>query len=194
MTAVVAATTCCGSVAAATLRGASLVAGAVLPVTRGALYERRLVGMDASDVSALAGARRGQSAPSCECENGEIKLLPLENGVSRGAMAYLKVEKPHFLFLEGSTGAVAAADVATVALPDTSAAHIASSVDRLVASTPAPAPGARSSAASAALGEGGVGPHLSGGPPPVAFFFLLLYGRRVLRCRRGRKSLLLTQP
>jgi hypothetical protein len=109
-------------------------------------------------------------------------------------MAYLKVEKPRFLFLEGSTGAVAAADVTTVALPDTSAAHIASSVDRLAASTPAPAPGARSSAASATLGEGGAGSHLSGGPAPVAFFFLLLYGRRVLRRRRGRKSLLLTQP
>jgi hypothetical protein len=67
MTAVVAATTCCGSVAAATLCGASLVAATVLPVTRGALYEHRLMGMDASDVSALAGARGGgQSAPSRE--------------------------------------------------------------------------------------------------------------------------------
>jgi hypothetical protein len=59
VTAVVAAVTCCGSVAAATLRGASLVAVAVLPVTRGALDERRLVGMDASALSALAGARGG---------------------------------------------------------------------------------------------------------------------------------------
>jgi hypothetical protein len=31
-------------------------------------------------------------------------------------MTYLKVKKPHFLFLKGSTGAVAAADVAIVAL------------------------------------------------------------------------------
>jgi hypothetical protein len=31
-------------------------------------------------------------------------------------MDFLKVEKPRFLFLEGSAGAVAAADVATVAL------------------------------------------------------------------------------
>jgi hypothetical protein len=54
MTTVVAVATCCGSVAAATLRGASLVAAAVLPVTRGALDERRLVGMDASTLSTLA--------------------------------------------------------------------------------------------------------------------------------------------
>jgi hypothetical protein len=45
MNAVVAAATCCGPIAAATLRGASLAATAVLSVTRGALDERRLVGM-----------------------------------------------------------------------------------------------------------------------------------------------------
>jgi hypothetical protein len=59
ITAVVAVATCCGSVAAATLRGASLVAAAVLPVTRGALDERRLMGTNASDLSALADARGG---------------------------------------------------------------------------------------------------------------------------------------
>jgi hypothetical protein len=59
MTAVVAAGTCCGFVAVATLRGASLVAAVVLPVTRGALDEHRLVGTDASDLSALASARGG---------------------------------------------------------------------------------------------------------------------------------------
>jgi hypothetical protein len=37
-------------------------------------------------------------------------------------MAYLRVEKPRFLFLEGSTGAEATTDVTTVALSDTSAA------------------------------------------------------------------------
>jgi hypothetical protein len=41
------------------LRGASLVAAAVLPVTRGALDERCLVGMDAFDLNTLAGARGG---------------------------------------------------------------------------------------------------------------------------------------
>jgi hypothetical protein len=48
---------CCGYAAAATLRGASLVVVAVLPVTRGALDERRLMGTDASALSTLAGAR-----------------------------------------------------------------------------------------------------------------------------------------
>jgi hypothetical protein len=56
MTAVVAIATCCGSVAAATLRGSSLVAAVVLPVTLGALDERRLVGADVPNLSALAGA------------------------------------------------------------------------------------------------------------------------------------------
>jgi hypothetical protein len=49
--------TCCASAAAATLRGASVVAAAILPVTRGVLDERRLVGMDASALCALVGAR-----------------------------------------------------------------------------------------------------------------------------------------
>jgi hypothetical protein len=59
MTAVVAVATCCGSVAVAALRGASLVAIAALPVTLGALDERHLVGMAASDLSTLAGVRGG---------------------------------------------------------------------------------------------------------------------------------------
>jgi hypothetical protein len=59
MTAVVVATTCCGSAVAAALREASLVAVAALPVTCGALDECRLVGMDVSALSAFAGARGG---------------------------------------------------------------------------------------------------------------------------------------
>jgi hypothetical protein len=59
MTAVVAVATCCGSAAAAALCGGSPVAAAVLPVTLDALDERLLVGTDASDLSALAGARGG---------------------------------------------------------------------------------------------------------------------------------------
>jgi hypothetical protein len=67
MTVIVAVATCCGSVATATLRGGSLVVTAVLLVTLDALDERRLVGMDAPDLSALAGARGGgRSAPPCE--------------------------------------------------------------------------------------------------------------------------------
>jgi hypothetical protein len=64
-------------------------------------------------------------------------------------MAYLRVEKPRFFFLEGSVGAEATADAANVAPLDasaaragTSAACAASSVDRPAAGTSAPAPGA----------------------------------------------------
>jgi hypothetical protein len=59
MNAVVVAAACCGYAATATLRGASPVAVAAPPVTRGALDERRLVGMDASALNAFAGARGG---------------------------------------------------------------------------------------------------------------------------------------
>jgi hypothetical protein len=59
VTTVVAVATCCGSITMATLRGGSLVAAAVLPVTLGTLDERCLVGTDAYDLSALAGARGG---------------------------------------------------------------------------------------------------------------------------------------
>jgi hypothetical protein len=103
-------------------------------------------------------------------------------------MAYLRVEKLHFLFLEGSAGAEATTDTATVTPPDasvaragtsvervgTSAACAASPVDRPAVGAPVPAPGACSSAASAALGEGGAGSHLSGGPAPHHFPLPLL--------------------
>jgi hypothetical protein len=113
--------------------------------------------------------------------------------VPGGADAYLKVEKPCFLFLGGSTGIVAAADVATAAPPDTStaragtsavragasaaragtsAARAASLLDCLATGAPAPVPGAVSSATSAALGEGAQAPTSLGelvphcSPPP----------------------------
>jgi hypothetical protein len=47
--------------------------------------------------------------------------------------------------------------------------HVASLVSCLAAGTPAPASGTVSSAASAALGEGGEGSHLSGEPGPHRF-------------------------
>jgi hypothetical protein len=92
-------------------------------------------------------------------------------------MAYLRVEKPRFLFLEGSADAKATAVTATVASPDasaartgTSAARVASSVDRPAAGASAPAPGTCSSTAFAALGEGGAGSHLSGGACPPSLY------------------------
>jgi hypothetical protein len=113
--------------------------------------------------------------PPCEHEDKKIKLPPLEDMVSRGVVAYLRVEKPRFLFLGGSTGVVATADVATATPRVTSAAQAGASAVRvgspaaraaslmgcLATGTPAPAPGAISSAASVALGEGGAGSHLS---------------------------------
>jgi hypothetical protein len=97
-------------------------------------------------------------------------------------MAYLRVEKPHFLFLVGSVGAKAMTVAATVAPPDasvartgTSTARAASFVDRPTAGASAPAPGACSSAASTALGEGGAGSHLSEGAcPPIALLLFFL--------------------
>jgi hypothetical protein len=84
-------------------------------------------------------------------------------------MAYLRVEKPRFLFLEGSAGPEAAASAATVAPLDASAARAgtsavcaSSSVDRPAAGAPASAPGTCCSTASATLGEGGADSHLSG--------------------------------
>jgi hypothetical protein len=56
--AVVTAASCCDPVAASVPRGGSLVVVAP-PIARGTLDECRLVGTDASDLSALAGAREG---------------------------------------------------------------------------------------------------------------------------------------
>jgi hypothetical protein len=137
------------------------------------------VGTDVPDLNTLAGVRSGTIGAALSTRRQEFELRPFETQASEEEIAYLKVEKPRFLFLEGSGDAVVAADVTTATLLDTSAARTgasaaraASSVDRLLAGAPAPAPSVCSSAASAALGEGGAGPHLSGGLPPVAFFLL----------------------
>jgi hypothetical protein len=107
----------------------------------------------------------------------KIRLLPLETGASEGATAYLKVEKPHLLFLEGSTDAVVAAGVAPAVLPDASVAcagasagRAASSVDRLAAGASALTPGTCYPAACAARGEGGTSSHLSEGTFPPSLY------------------------
>jgi hypothetical protein len=138
-----------------------------------ALDERLLVGTDVPDLSTLAGARSGTIGATLSTRRQKFELQPFETRVSGEATAYLKVEKPRFLFLEGSAGAVAAAGGAVTALPDASAAHAgasaacaASSVERLAAGTSTLAPGTCTSVASVALGEGGAGSHLSGACPP----------------------------
>jgi hypothetical protein len=174
-----AATSCCDPVASAAHRGGSLAAAA-LSSTCDALNERRLVGTDVPDLSTLAGARSTTVGAALRARRYEIELQPLEIRTFGGATAYLKVEKPRFLFLEGSTGVVVAGVVATAALLDTSAAHAGASVACAIPSTECPvagastpAPGACSSTASAALGERGAGSQLSGGAPPITLFFLL---------------------
>jgi hypothetical protein len=123
-----------------------------------------------------------------------------------GAVAYLRVENPRFLFLGGSVDVVAAAGVATASPPvvpaaraGASAARVASLVGCLEVGTPAPAPGAVSSAASAALGEGGEGSHLSGRvcPPSLSTSsssddeYSEVAGEESPYCSRSRNSSLL---
>jgi hypothetical protein len=72
----VVATACCGPAAAAAPREPSLSAVAVLAAARDALDERRRVGMAASDLSTLAGARGARWVPPCECEDEKVKILP----------------------------------------------------------------------------------------------------------------------
>jgi hypothetical protein len=176
-----AATSCRDPVATSAPCGGSLIAAA-LSATRGALDEHRLVGTDTSDHSSLAGARAGMVGATLRTQSQEAELQPFKTGMFGEATTYLKVEKPRFLFLEGSVGAAVAPVVATAVLPDAStaragasAAHAVSSTDRPAAGASAPATGACFSAASAALGEGDEGFHLSrGAHPPIALLFFLL--------------------
>jgi hypothetical protein len=168
-----AATSCRDPVATAAPCGGSLAAAA-LSVTRGALDERRLMGTDASDLSALAGARAGTVDATLRTRRQKIELQPLKTRTSG---------EPYFLFLEGSTGAAVAAAVATAALPDASVTHtsastarVASSTDRLVAGAPVLATGACSFAASTTLGEG-VGDSTSQGGLPLVALLLFLPSR-----------------
>jgi hypothetical protein len=140
--AAVAAASCRDPVATTVPRGGSLVAAA-LPAARGAFDKRRLVGTDASDLSPLAGARAGRSMPPCEQRNTRLSFNPSKSGAPGESATYLKLEKPRFLFLEGSGGAATMAVVAAdapAALAGAAAVHAASSIDRQAAGTSAPAP------------------------------------------------------
>jgi hypothetical protein len=68
-----------------------------------------------SDLNTLAGARGGTVGATLRTRRREIKLLPREDMASGGVVAYLKVEKPRFLFL------ATAANIATAASPVASA-------------------------------------------------------------------------
>jgi hypothetical protein len=94
-----------------------------------------------------------------------VSTGPSKSSTHGGSAAHLKLEKPRFLFLEGSGGAAVVPAGAAVALADASAVLADSSTDDPVAGATAPATDARSTAASAAHGDRGGGLHLSGGRP-----------------------------
>jgi hypothetical protein len=72
---------------------------------------------------------------------------------------------------------------------DASTARAASSVDRLVAGTSTPTPSTCPPAASAALGVGGAGSHLPGGPAPCRSLPLLPLPTRSTPRSPGEKVL-----
>jgi hypothetical protein len=67
---------CCASEVAAAPRESSPAVVAVLPAARDTLDQRRLVGMAASDLSTLAGARGARWVPPYEREDERVKLSP----------------------------------------------------------------------------------------------------------------------
>jgi hypothetical protein len=95
-------------------------------------------------------------------KNARSSSSPTKPGVPGENVAYLKLEKPRFLFLDGSGAAAAAPAAATAALANAlamlagaSTVCAASSTNHPTAVISAPAVGACSSAASVALGDGG---------------------------------------
>jgi hypothetical protein len=100
------------------------------------------MGTDETDLSTLAGARVGTVGATLRTRRQETELQPLETGTSGGATAYLKVEKPRFLSLEGSTGAVVAPFATAAVLPDAFVVHAGASAARAASSMIRPATGA----------------------------------------------------
>jgi hypothetical protein len=169
---------CCGPVDTAVSRGGSPVVTALV-VACGALRECRLVVTGAPDLSAFAGARAGMSSITLRMRKHEGEHRPLKFRVRAGSTADLKLEKPRFLFLEGSGGAAVVPAGSAMALAGTSAVLASASAaladpstDVLVVDASTPATGACSTATTAARGDGGGGFHLSGGPAPVTLLFL----------------------
>jgi hypothetical protein len=145
---------------------------ATLSTARGTLDERHLVGTNASDLITLASARAGTIGVTLRTGNTMMSIDPSKSRTHGGNAAHLKLEKPRFLFLEGSGGTAVAPGGAAMALTGASTALAGSSTDNPAAGASTLVAGTSSAAASAALGDGGGGFHLSGAPP-VALFFLL---------------------
>jgi hypothetical protein len=90
-----------------------------VPTTaRISLDERRLVGMDASALSTLAGARGGTVSVTLQTRKQSVTSPPVEHATPRKETPYLKEEKARFLFLEvpadvaGAVGVAAAMPLA----------------------------------------------------------------------------------
>jgi hypothetical protein len=161
-----AASSYCNPVTTAVSRSGSPVAAA-LAAAHATLDERRLVSTGTPDMSALTGARVGTIVVTLRTRKHKDEHQPLKiQGARGGSAAHLNLEKPCFLFLEGSEGAAVVPAGAAVALAGTFAVLAGSSTDDPVAGASAPATGACSTAASAARGDRGRGFHLSGGPAP----------------------------
>jgi hypothetical protein len=98
--------------------------------------------------------------------NTRVNIEPSRSKTHGGNATHLRLEKPRFLFLDGSGGAPVAPTGAAVVLTGASAAPAGASTDEPVASASMPATGASSAAASVARGDGGGGLHLPGGIHP----------------------------
>jgi hypothetical protein len=72
----------------AALRGGSPVVAAP-PAARGALDKRRLVGTDASDLSAVACARAGKVDATLRTQKQKTELEPYEIGTPGKGTAYI---------------------------------------------------------------------------------------------------------
>jgi hypothetical protein len=180
--------TSCGLEASAAPCELALAAAASLAPARGALDERCRVGMDASALSTLAGARGGTVGTTLRRCKQAVRFPHDGHATPRMMISGLEEEKARFLFLEvpadvaGAAGATAAAPPAistartgasatrtdaSEARADASAARAASVVDCLVAGASAPTPGDATLATRAGSGDGGAGSHLSGRACPL---------------------------
>jgi hypothetical protein len=68
--------------------------------------------------------------PPCERRNIKLSSSPSKSGAPGESATYLKLEKPCFLFLEGSGGAATAPVVAAAALADAPVALTGASATR----------------------------------------------------------------
>jgi hypothetical protein len=180
-------TTGCGLEASAAPCELALAVAASLAPVHSALDERRRVGMDASALSTLAGARGGTVGTVLRKCKQIVKFPPIRHATPRKTIPYLEEEKARFLFLEIPTDVAGAAGAAGAAPPaisparggpalctdasearvGASAARAASVVECLVAGAPAPAPGDATLATGAGSGDGDAGSHLSGRACPL---------------------------